>query len=71
MMERFLGDKVNNQIISSKTANFDAKILNLVNFFCESIDFCRRSLWQQWFCRLWFQIILHAYFEYFFRYSGV
>jgi len=29
-----LGDKVNNQIISNKTASFDAKLLNLVNFFC-------------------------------------
>jgi len=28
-----LGDKVNSQIISSKTANFDAKILNLAIFF--------------------------------------
>jgi len=33
MMHTLLGDKVNNQIISSKTAYFDAKILNLVIFF--------------------------------------
>jgi len=35
-------------MISSKTVNFDAKILNLVNFadlviFCESSDFCREA----------------------------
>jgi len=29
----FLGNKVNQYIISSKTANFDAKILHLVIFF--------------------------------------
>jgi len=32
-MLRFLGNKVNKYIISSKTANFDAKVLNLVIFF--------------------------------------
>jgi len=43
----FLGNKVNRHIISGKTANFNAKILNLVIFFrssefffCESSDFC-------------------------------
>jgi len=40
-----LGNKVNRYIISGKTANFNAKILNLVIFFrssefyCESGDF--------------------------------
>jgi len=46
------GSKVNKYIISSKTANFDAKTLNLViffrssEFFCESSDFLPRSPWQ-------------------------
>jgi len=38
MMQKFLGYKVNNQIISSKAAHFDAKILNLV-FFSKSSKF--------------------------------
>ena len=48
-MWKFLGNKVNKYIISSKTANFEAKILNLViffrssEFFCESSDFCREA----------------------------
>jgi len=33
MMQRFSGNKVNNKMITSKTANFDAKMLNLVIFF--------------------------------------
>jgi len=33
MIGRFLGNKVNKYIISSKTANFEAKFLNLVIFF--------------------------------------
>jgi len=32
----FLGNKVNRHIISGKTANFNAKILNLVIFFRSS-----------------------------------
>jgi len=31
--------KVNKYIISSKTANFDAKILNLVIFFSDLVNF--------------------------------
>jgi len=47
MISRFLGYEVNRYIISSKTANFKANILNLVIFFrssefvCESSDFCQ------------------------------
>jgi len=42
-----LGDKVHNEIILGKTANFDENILNPVIFlqiwwiFCESSVFCR------------------------------
>jgi len=36
MTLKFLGNKVNKYIISSETANFDAKILNLVIFFRSS-----------------------------------
>jgi len=32
-MWKILGNKINKDIISSKTANFEAKILNLVIFF--------------------------------------
>ena len=49
MMQRFSGNKVNNKMITSKTANFDAKMLNLViffrfsGFFIESSYFCREA----------------------------
>jgi len=33
MMQKFLGGEVNRYIISSKTANFNTKISNLVIFF--------------------------------------
>jgi len=36
---RFLGNKVNKYIISSKTANIDAKVLNPVIFFSDLVDF--------------------------------
>jgi len=43
---KVLGNKVTRYTISGKTANFNAKILNLIiffrssEFFCESSDFC-------------------------------
>jgi len=49
MMQRFLGDKAIKSIISSKTANPDAKILNPTDifrsseFFCEPNGFCREA----------------------------
>ena len=44
-MQRLSGNKVNRCIISSKTANFNAKrfFLRPGEFFCESSDFCREA----------------------------
>jgi len=49
MVLRYLGDKRHKLMISSKTVNFNAEVLNLViffnlvNFFCESSDFCKKA----------------------------
>jgi len=39
MLERFLGNKVNKYIISSKTANFNTEISNLMIFFSDLVNF--------------------------------
>ena len=48
-VSRFSGDSTHQWMISSKTANFNAQILNLViffwssEFFCLSADFCKKG----------------------------
>ena len=45
MVLRFSGDKVHNQMISSKAVNFKAEILNLVNFFVNLV-ILQKKQWQ-------------------------
>ena len=44
MVLRFSGDKVHNQMISSKAVNFNAEILNLVNFFVNLVILQKKTV---------------------------